>query len=265
MPYRGVFEVRTTGLGTDGSETSDEEVTIHGADAHLGLYSDGSGILGSGIELGEVTGGVLSDKWAMVRTSGGSGSELRFTFGPNADQGVNPTKATIDSTGVVSAGSFMYREPDTMRFSVAGTTFQPEQIDPTTDWEGNAFVDHAAAKDIVTAPIHLPDGASVQGVGCSVNDVHASADLICRLCVTDDVTTVTSCGTVVTTASSSGSAGLGTFTASPLSPRLVNNLTESYRLRVQPIQGPANFEWKNAGHDLEIIRAYVTYTVPGPK
>jgi len=68
-----------------------DDVVIEDLNAILGLYSNSVGNFGSGIVLGEVVGGSLVDKWAMVRRTESSAlSGLDFTFGTSPLYHVNP-------------------------------------------------------------------------------------------------------------------------------------------------------------------------------
>ncbi len=77
-----------------------EDAVIEDNDAVLGLYSNNAGTFGSTIALGEMSGGALIDKWAMTRTTSGAGSELRFTFGSDANYGTNPSVLRIGPDGL---------------------------------------------------------------------------------------------------------------------------------------------------------------------
>ena len=77
--------------------------------AILGLYSNEAGIAGSAITFGEVTGGALTDKWAMVRETAVGGKGLRMTYGTNKDQFNNTTVMYLDDSGDVGIGT---RSPD---------------------------------------------------------------------------------------------------------------------------------------------------------
>jgi hypothetical protein len=82
-----------------------DEFILEDADAILGLYSGTSGPAGSAITFGEVAGGALADKWAIVRETSGGGKGLRVTYGTDKDQFVNPTVMYLDSLGNVGIGT----------------------------------------------------------------------------------------------------------------------------------------------------------------
>jgi autotransporter adhesin len=87
--------------------------------AILGLYSDEGGTGGSAVTFGEITGGALVDKWAIVReTTGGGDSGLRITYGANKDQFQNSLMMYLDDTGKVGIGTKTFGAD---RFKVSGS------------------------------------------------------------------------------------------------------------------------------------------------
>ncbi|UCB52845.1 MAG: hypothetical protein JSV10_01780, partial [Candidatus Zixiibacteriota bacterium] len=82
-----------------------DEFILEDADAILGLYSGTAGPAGSAITFGEVTGGALANKWAIIRETSGGGKGLRVTYGTGKDQFVNPTVMYLDSLGNVGVGT----------------------------------------------------------------------------------------------------------------------------------------------------------------
>ncbi|UCB52290.1 MAG: hypothetical protein JSV10_09945 [Candidatus Zixiibacteriota bacterium] len=78
---------------------------VENNDAIVGLYSYEGGTLGSGITFGEITAGVLADKWGILRETAGGGKGLRVTYGTDSDQGVNPTLMYLDDSGNVGIGT----------------------------------------------------------------------------------------------------------------------------------------------------------------
>ncbi len=83
---RARLHVTETFLGVLNSGLAGDLIVVEDGDAVLGLYSDASGISGSAISLGEVSGfGTLTDKWTMGRNTALGGKKLFFSFGPNAD------------------------------------------------------------------------------------------------------------------------------------------------------------------------------------
>lgn len=87
------------------SAFSNEVLIIEDNDAVLGLYSNTGGSYGSALALGEISDGALTNKWGMYRTTGPD-SQLRFSFGPDADYNSNPSVVTFDATnGIFASGS----------------------------------------------------------------------------------------------------------------------------------------------------------------
>lgn len=88
------------------SALTNEDLIIESQDAILGLYSSPGGSLGSGIALGEVSGGTFNDKWTIVRGTTGVGSALHFVYGSNPNYAQNVTRFTLGASGhvIVPAG-----------------------------------------------------------------------------------------------------------------------------------------------------------------
>lgn len=74
-------------------------LAVESEDANLALISKDEGGHGSGIDLMEVDGGVLADKWWIGRWSSGTvgsgDSRLEFTYGTDADYTANARKFTV--------------------------------------------------------------------------------------------------------------------------------------------------------------------------
>jgi hypothetical protein len=97
--------VRGSSLSLLSGELWYDEFILEDADAILGLYSGTTGPAGSAITFGEVSGGALADKWAIIRETSGGGKGLRITYGTGKDQFVNPTMMYLDSLGNVGIGT----------------------------------------------------------------------------------------------------------------------------------------------------------------
>jgi hypothetical protein len=97
--------VRGSSLSLLSGELWYDEFILEDADAILGLYSGTSGPAGSAITFGEVAGGALADKWAIIRETAGGGKGLRITYGTGKDQFVNPNMMYLDSLGNVGVGT----------------------------------------------------------------------------------------------------------------------------------------------------------------
>ncbi len=93
------------GLAADPSALFGEEMLLEASDSILGLYSTGGGGFGSGIVLGEMTGGALVSKWAMVKRTAAAGDRLFFTFGSDPSYGINPVRVAFHPDGLVAMGT----------------------------------------------------------------------------------------------------------------------------------------------------------------
>ncbi|MGA7305082.1 MAG: hypothetical protein WBW88_09420, partial [Rhodothermales bacterium] len=80
-PYPDTIRIQTSDLSTDGSERVNEDLSIYASDAMVGLYSNDGGAAGSGIQMGEIAGSSLVDKWSIYRKTSGAESSLRFSYG----------------------------------------------------------------------------------------------------------------------------------------------------------------------------------------
>jgi hypothetical protein len=94
------MHVEGTSLSLTGAALNSDDMIIEDADAVLGLYSGNGGSFGSTIALGEMSGGALVDKWGITRTTSGAGSELRFTYGADANYGNNTSVLRIGPDGL---------------------------------------------------------------------------------------------------------------------------------------------------------------------
>lgn len=171
MPFRDTFRVVRADLGTDGSESVNEDVTVHAADAHIGLYSDALGVAGSGIQFGEIAAGVLTNKWSVYRETSGAGSSLLFTHGEDPRYGQNPLRVEFEPGGdVVIGGAYRYQSPETRVLQLPAAAFRMAAVmsvtENTPDWrEINGYIECYACyggDEFFTAPVHLPDGAEVK-------------------------------------------------------------------------------------------------------
>jgi hypothetical protein len=113
------FHLQDTDIGLDSDALHVDIAAVEAADAILGLYSGEGGTGGSGITFGEIAGGALVDKWAIVReTTGGGDSGLRITYGANHDQFQNSIMMYLDDAGNVGIGTKTFGSD---RLKVAGS------------------------------------------------------------------------------------------------------------------------------------------------
>jgi hypothetical protein len=119
--------VRSADISLGSEELHADVLVVEDDNAIIGLYSSEGGPAGSAVTFGEVTGGELVDKWAIVRetTDGvsGGGSGLRFTFGTKKDQFQNSIMMYLDDTGKVGIGTKSF---GTEKFRVNGSACASE-------------------------------------------------------------------------------------------------------------------------------------------
>lgn len=105
-----LLHVQDSSLNLPASALHVDVVTIEAKDASLGLYSSDYGPAGSQISLGEIAGGVLVDKWTLLRETTGKGaSGLRIVYGTDPDPWANisNTVAYFNDDGNVGIGTAM--------------------------------------------------------------------------------------------------------------------------------------------------------------
>ncbi len=140
--------VRTADLGLTSASRLNEDVIVEAFDAMIGLYSDGAGSFGSGLQFGEMDGfGALVDKWGIVRRTfsapGDDKSALVLTYGTDPSYGVNPIQFQLTNdgrallpNGYIKADSVIYNNPKTGYASVSGGTFVPSTVVSGMAWSG---------------------------------------------------------------------------------------------------------------------------------
>ena len=156
-------------------------MTIVANDAQLGLYSDPVGSVGSGIQLGEVTDGSLTDKWAIFRGTSGLKSDLRISFGSNTSFSLNEDKVVIDTSGTLQARRFGYIEPVLEAVSVGPEAFVPVRGGVWDPELGFMFSAGVGGVNVAYAAIQLPHGAEIKKLRCYVLDNVIDEDLRCQL------------------------------------------------------------------------------------
>jgi len=181
---RAMLHVQQTDLSIDSGEPTETEILVEATNAVLGLYSDDGATWGSAISLVEMTdAGAVMDNWGIAReTTGGSGSsKLRFTYGPSADYGVNPTRVTFDPGGNVGIGTNAASSRLTIN---GGLCIDNDNVCDTSAGAGDVkIVDGGVCIDNDGSCTPPTDGYLIAdriGVGITSNpsyilDVHASA------------------------------------------------------------------------------------------
>jgi hypothetical protein len=98
------LHVEETDVSLPGAALYNDAVVVEDNDAGLGLYSSAGGNYGSALTLGEIDGGVLTNKWSMYRTTG-TLPQLRFSCGTNASYASNDLVMTMKSNGYIGIGT----------------------------------------------------------------------------------------------------------------------------------------------------------------
>lgn len=93
------MHVTRSGLSMLSSALNGEELVVEDGDAVLGLYSSTGGSYGATLALGEISGGALTNKWAMTRQTTAAGGELLLTYGTNANYGSNAVLFELATNG----------------------------------------------------------------------------------------------------------------------------------------------------------------------
>lgn len=98
------LHVQQNDIGLTSAMTLDN-LLVEATDAQLGLYSARQGGWGSGLSLGEVNAGVLTDKWGLIRQPAPA-SSLHLTYGTDANPANNSASMTFLPSGLVGIGAY---------------------------------------------------------------------------------------------------------------------------------------------------------------
>lgn len=103
----GTARIMATDLALNVSALYGDDLRLEDADAVLSLYSSPGGNYGSAFGLAEINAGDLVDKWTLYRTTSGAtpSSQLRFSFGSNANYSSNPVRLALSADGKVGIGT----------------------------------------------------------------------------------------------------------------------------------------------------------------
>lgn len=260
--------VRTADLGLNPAARINEDIIVEAFDALIGLYSDGAGDFGSGLELGQINiSGELIDKWGIIRRTfaspGDAKSALVFTYGADGSYGENPVQFQFTNTGnallphgYVRADSVVYNNPKTGYASVHGSVFVPTAFTSGTTWSAynEGFYFTGGSIDAARASIQLPHGATIVSMTCTAVD-NSTADLDCTLCRGSG----SGCSILVNVQTSGSNASYRSFTDVPPSPYVIDNSAYSYYLTAVVNAG----SWSTEGAGLIINSVTVEYTLPG--
>ncbi len=100
------LHVQQQDLSIDVPAIAGDDLIIEAADAVLGLYSNSGGGFGSGMSLAEVgSGGVVTNKWLLIRETTTGGNGLRFVFGPGNNPGGAAPALYLDDTNRVGVNT----------------------------------------------------------------------------------------------------------------------------------------------------------------
>lgn len=97
------LHVQQNDLGVTSAMTFDNLI-VEATDAQLGLFSARQGGWGSGLSLGEINSGALTDKWGLIRQPGPT-STLHLTYGTDANPANNATRMIFLPGGTVGIGT----------------------------------------------------------------------------------------------------------------------------------------------------------------
>jgi len=259
--------VRTADLGLTSASRVNEDVIVEAFDALIGLYSDGAGSFGSGLQFGEMDGfGTLVDKWGIVRRTfsapGDDKSALVLTYGTDRSYGVNAIQFQLTNdgrallpNGYIKADSVIYNNPKTGYASISGGTFVPTEVVSGTEWSGTnaGFRFTAGTVSGALGSIQLPHGATVQSLTCTIKD-NSSLNLQCILCRGSE----TGCLALGSVESSNASTTFEPYSTAT-SASVVDNANYSYYIAAYPTSGT----WSTEGANLIIGTVSVEYTLPG--
>jgi len=131
------------------SAVHEDEIIVEASDAVLGLYSSTGLSWGSALVFGQMSGGALVDKWALVRGTTSAGNNLHLKFGTNANSPLNASKVIFFSNGGVDIAGTL---------SKGGGAFKIDHpLDPTNKFLFHSFVESPDMKNIYDGIAILDD------------------------------------------------------------------------------------------------------------
>lgn len=230
---------------------------------------------------GTAAGSVAYYGWATNNSSRGEarfdGVTNLFTLvlaGTNAVQiaapglvglGVVPTgtarlqvAGAVTATGDTKAASFSYQAPQNRVLSIPPEALHPINTTHSgTMGSGNgfAFLDAAVGAGNLTAPIYLPDNATITGFEAVYVDNSVAANL--EFYIFKRVLTANGYAVVASFVTSGNSTAIVTSPASSLTPEVVNNETTCYNVNC------FSSDWQGAVMAVKGLR--IRYTVPAPQ
>ena len=154
----------------------------------------------------------------------------------------------IKSAGTIKANAIQLNAPKTYYYSVAGADFvaknSGDEIYRELTTNGGAFF--LTSTDGMTAPLHLPHGATVTKMTAYYSDQGIAVDLQVRMRTNSGFN-------ILASITSSGAAGNGTLSDSTISNAVINNSNNAYVIDATPVGG----QWP--GINLAIRRIIVEY------
>jgi hypothetical protein len=92
-------------LSLTSNALKNDEIIVESEDAVIGLYSSNIGENGSALILGEMSNGVLTNKWGITRGTANSGNDLLFSFGTSNIYEDNSYKMILTDDGNLGLGT----------------------------------------------------------------------------------------------------------------------------------------------------------------
>jgi len=173
----------------------------------------------------------------------------------NVGIGVTNPGEKLEVDGNIKGNKVSYSSARTHYYAISGDEFAPRTNDGSTYkralGNGGAFM-FSGPETTMTAGVHLPDGAVLTGFTAYFYDNDAVRNLTAKLAKK----WFSSGYSFVAEVDSSGISGYGNKTDTTMdSPYIVNNTNGAFQVHVLATG------WSNAGSDLIIMGALVTYTI----
>ena len=219
----------------------------------------GIGLNSTGVIMGDVTGAGSHNAYISIPFETNSNILL---MGGNVGVGITPTQK-LDVNGNIqlpASSDYKYASSKTHYYSVPAAAFQQETTGSFNKATSNgsiyAFGGEAAAVGYFSAPIHLPDGASITCVSFYEVDNDTTYDLQTAELFRNDASVLTSHGNTTVCASITSTTGANTdiraMTTTSISNPLIDNQNYAYYLRWGTQQDNPN---------LRLAKVLITYTV----
>ena len=261
-------------VNTESSVFNDSSLTVSttttGAGSLGGMYVNGTNPVSTAY-YGWATN---STSRGEARIDGGSGeftlslqgsNPVRISSAGNVGLGVAPPTASrlavdgaVTATGDSKAASFSYQAAQSRVLSIPPEALHPintTQSGVMGSGNGFAFLDAAVGAGNLTAPIYLPDNATITGFEAVYLDNSTAANL--EFYIFKRPLTANGYGIVAFIVSSGASASNTTTVSTTVAPEVVNNETTCYNVNCY------SSDWQGAVMAVKGLR--VRYTVPAPQ